>query len=63
MDFALLATLIILNGMFAMSEIALVTARKSRLQRLVEDGDESAAVAMRLGEDPTQFLSDRKSVV
>jgi putative hemolysin len=57
MDFALLAALIILNGMFAMSEIALVTARKSRLQRLVEDGDESAAVAMRLGEDPTQFLS------
>lgn len=57
MDLALLAALIILNGMFAMSEIALVTARKSRLQRLVEDGDESAAVAMRLGEDPTQFLS------
>ncbi|PKN43679.1 MAG: hypothetical protein CVU60_01285 [Deltaproteobacteria bacterium HGW-Deltaproteobacteria-18] len=57
MDIALLAALIILNGMFAMSEIALVTARKSRLQRLVEDGDESAAVAMRLGEDPTQFLS------
>lgn len=57
MDLALLAALIVLNGMFAMSEIALVTARKSRLQRLVEDGDESAAVAMRLGEDPTQFLS------
>lgn len=57
MDVALLTFLIILNGVFAMSEIALVTARKSRLQRLAEGGDSSAAVAMRLGEDPTQFLS------
>lgn len=57
MDIAVLAFLIVLNGVFAMSEIALVTARKSRLQRLAEDGDSSAAVAMRLGEDPTQFLS------
>jgi putative hemolysin len=57
MDIALLAFLIVLNGVFAMSEIALVTARKSRLQRLAEDGDNSAVIAMRLGEDPTQFLS------
>ena len=57
MDIALLAFLIMFNGVFAMSEIALVTARKSRLQRLAEDGDKSAVVAMRLGEDPTQFLS------
>lgn len=57
MDIAILIALILLNGVFAMSEIALVTARKSRLQRLAEDGDRSAAIAMRLGEDPTQFLS------
>jgi putative hemolysin len=57
MDIALLAFLIVLNGVFAMSEIALVTARKSRLQRMADDGDKSAVVAMRLGEDPTQFLS------
>ena len=57
MEIVILAFLIVLNGVFAMSEIALVTARKSRLQRLAEDGDKSAAVAMRLGEDPTQFLS------
>ena len=57
MDVAILIALILLNGVFAMSEIALVTARKSRLQRLAEDGDRSAAVAMRLGEEPTQFLS------
>ncbi|KJS02026.1 MAG: membrane protein [Desulfobulbaceae bacterium BRH_c16a] len=57
MDIAVLIFLILLNGVFAMSEIALVTARKSRLQRLAEDGDKSAVIAMRLGEDPTQFLS------
>lgn len=57
MDIAILVALILLNGLFAMSEIALVAARKSRLQRLAEDGDRSAAIAMRLGEEPTQFLS------
>jgi putative hemolysin len=56
-DIALLTFLIVLNGVFAMSEIALVTARKSRLQRLADGGDDSAVVAMRLGADPTQFLS------
>lgn len=57
MDIAFLITLILINGVFAMSEIALVTARKSRLQRLADDGDRSAAIAMRLGEDSTHFLS------
>jgi putative hemolysin len=57
MDIAILVFLILLNGIFAMSELALVTARKSRLQRLAEEGDRAAAVAMRLGEEPTQFLS------
>ncbi len=54
---AILFALIILNGVFAMSEIALVTARRVRLQRLAESGDTSAGAAIRLGEDPTQFLS------
>lgn len=40
-----------------MSELALVTSRRSRLARLAADGDASAEVAMRLGEDPTRFLS------
>lgn len=57
MEIAILASLILLNGIFAMSELALVTARRSRLQRLAEEGDRSAAVAMRLGEEPTQVLS------
>lgn len=57
MEIILLVALVVLNGLFAMSEIALVTARRARLARLAEDGDGSAAVAMKLGEDPTRFLS------
>ncbi|MDW7774655.1 MAG: hemolysin family protein [Desulfobulbaceae bacterium] len=57
MNIAILISLILLNGVFAMSEIALVTARKSRLLQLVEEGEKSAAIAVRLGEEPTQFLS------
>lgn len=56
-DITLLIALILLNGVFAMAEIALVTARKSRLQRLAEEGDRAAAIAVRLGDEPTQFLS------
>ncbi len=40
-----------------MSEIALMTAKKSRLQKLAAEGSKSAAKAIKLGEDPTQFLS------
>jgi len=57
MEIPILLGLIILNGLFAMSEIALVTARKARLQKLAEDGDRSSALALQLGENPTKFLS------
>lgn len=57
MEIALLTLLILINGLFAMSEIALVTARKARLQKLVDEGDASARAAVELGEDPTRFLS------
>ena len=57
MEILFLIALIVLNGMFAMSEIALVTARRARLARLAEDGDAAAAVAMKLHDDPTRFLS------
>ena len=57
MEIAVLAALILLNGLFAMSEIALVTARRARLQALVDDGDAGAAAAMALNEQPTRFLS------
>ncbi len=57
MEIAILFALICLNGLFAMSEIALVTARKARLQKLIDEGDSGAAAAVKLGEDPTRFLS------
>ncbi|MFJ4293865.1 hemolysin family protein [Cupriavidus sp. NPDC089707] len=57
MEIAILLALILLNGLFAMSEIALVTARKARLQRQIENGDRGAIEAAKLGEDPTRFLS------
>ncbi|HWR77484.1 MAG TPA: hemolysin family protein [Thiobacillus sp.] len=57
MEILLLAALIVLNGVFAMSEIALVVAKRARLARLAEQGDTSAAVAVTLHDDPTRFLS------
>ncbi|MBL8357021.1 MAG: HlyC/CorC family transporter [Delftia acidovorans] len=57
MEIAILFALILLNGVFAMSEIALVTARKARLQKLIDEGDAGAAAAAQLGADPTRFLS------
>jgi putative hemolysin len=57
MEILILAALILLNGLFAMSEIALVTARRARLQALVDGGDAGAAAAMALNEHPTRFLS------
>ena len=57
MDIFVLVLLIVLNGIFSMSEIALVTARRSKLAKLAEEGDQSAKVAVNLGEEPTRFLS------
>jgi len=57
MQIILLIALIFLNGLLAMTEIALITARKSRLQRLIDQGDHAAELALKLGEDPTNFLS------
>jgi len=53
----ILLALILLNGLFAMSEIALVTARRARLQVMAEGGDKSAVAALTLSENPTRFLS------
>ncbi len=57
MDVALLVFLILLNGAFAMSEMALTASRKARLQVLVEAGEGGAQAAMDLHENPTKFLS------
>jgi putative hemolysin len=57
MDVALLVFLILLNGLFAMSEMALTASRKARLQVMVEAGDNGAQAAMDLHDNPTKFLS------
>jgi CBS domain containing-hemolysin-like protein len=56
-DLLVLAGLILLNGAFAMAEVALLTARKPRLEALAKQGDVLAGAALRLGSDPTRFLS------
>ena len=57
MDVALLFFLIVLNALFAMSEMALTASRKARLQVMVESGDAGAQAAMELHDNPTKFLS------
>lgn len=57
MEIIILIVLIVLNGIFAMSEIALVTARKARLSPRAAAGDKAAQAAIHLGENPTRFLS------
>ena len=49
--------LILLNGFFAMSELAVVSARRARLQQMADEGHRGAKAAVRLVEDPSKFLS------
>lgn len=49
--------LLLLNAFFAMSELAVVSSRRARLQQMVGDGRRGAAAALKLAEDPTGFLS------
>jgi putative hemolysin len=56
MDILILFGLIALNGLFAMSEIALVAAKASRL-RMLTDHHRAAQLALKLKDDPTIFLS------
>jgi magnesium and cobalt exporter, CNNM family len=57
MEILILACLILLNGLFAMSEVAVLTSRRPRLAALAGGGDRLAAAALRLVEAPTRFLS------
>ena len=57
MDFLLIAFLTLLNAVFAMSELALASSRKARLAAMAEMGDKGAQTALKLLENPTQFLS------
>ena len=57
MDFLLIAFLTLLNGVFAMSEMALASSRKARLVAMAESGDKGSRAALELLDNPTQFLS------
>src|SRR5688500_7424138 len=56
-DLAILAALILLNGVFSMSELAIVSARPARLRLAAERGSGGARVALALAADPGKFLS------
>ena len=57
MDIVILLGLIFLNALFVMSEIALVSARKARLESMAEKGDKKARNALDLSHSPELFLS------
>jgi putative hemolysin len=57
MDFLLIAFLTLLNGLFAMSEMALASSRRARLAAMAEAGDGGAQAALKLLDQPTRFLS------
>lgn len=57
MDTLLIVFLTLLNGAFAMSELALASSRKARLTAMAEAGDKGSVTALQLLDNPTQFLS------
>jgi putative hemolysin len=57
MEIVILIFLIVLNGVFAMSEMAVVSSRKSRLQQWADEGRRGAAAALSLANEPSNFLS------
>lgn len=56
-EIAVLLGLVLLNGFFALSELAIVSARKPRLRMMSDAGDRGAERAIRLSDDPSSFLS------
>ena len=57
LELAVIVVLILLNGVFSATEIALVTLRRSRLQQLIDEGSTSAARVLRLKTTPGRFLA------
>lgn len=57
MEFLLIVFLTLLNGVFAMSELALAASRRARLASMAEEGDKGAQAALALLGNPNQFLS------
>ena len=59
-EIAIILLLIIINGIFVLSEIALISSRKARLQQRANEGDEGARKALELASSPNRFLSTCK---
>ena len=57
MDILIILGLILVNGIFAMSEIAIVTSKRIRLLKLAENGSRGAQAALDLSENPSRFFS------
>ncbi|HUP94427.1 MAG TPA: CNNM domain-containing protein, partial [Burkholderiales bacterium] len=57
MELLVLFFLFMLNGLFSMSEMAVVSSRKARLQQLFDEGHAGAGAALELANDPSHFLS------
>lgn len=57
MDILIILVLILVNGLFAMSEIAVVSSKRIRLQKLAENGSRGAKAALELSDSPSRFLS------
>lgn len=57
MEILIIVLLILLNGVFAMSEIAVISVRKTSLKTAGKKGDKSARAALKLADDPDRFLS------
>ncbi|WP_322549254.1 hemolysin family protein [Flavobacterium psychraquaticum] len=57
MEILIILFLILLNGVFSMSEIALISARKNRLETAAKKGNKNAKVALALANSPNEFLS------
>jgi len=56
-DIIIILVLILLNGIFAMSELALVSAKRLRLEKMALDGSSGARTAIKLADEPSRFLS------
>src|SRR5690606_3592443 len=57
LNLAIVLLLIVLNGILAMSELAIVSARPNRLQQMADNGNKGAKAALDLASDPSKFLS------
>jgi len=57
LEISILIFLILLNGVFALSELAIVSSRRERLQMLVDEGNKGASIALEMAQEPTALLS------